>query len=121
MTCEDLLDILRKISYKPGVRVRVRKSQYGAEFRINEQVTCSRTGKKIKRSAFACVPLNQCRAAPDPEGYVIEWVRSFLKDYETHEVDEWLKVGGKMIFDPHAAPDSNALRPDSTAAGYRIR
>lgn len=31
----------------------------------------------------------------------LEWFRSCLVRAETHEVDEWLTVGGRRPFDPH--------------------
>lgn len=36
-------------------------------------------------------------------GYFTEWLRYTVHDRVRHEVDEWLKRDGVMVFDPHAA------------------
>lgn len=37
-----------------------------------------------------------------PEGAQIDWVRHCLIDAETHELEEWFRVDGKMARDPHS-------------------
>lgn len=42
--------------------------------------------------------------------YFVGWVRDCLHRVETHEADEWLKVNGVMVFDPHRPRDAERPR-----------
>jgi hypothetical protein len=39
-----------------------------------------------------------------PEDQFYRWLHRFIRDIEQHEIDEWFKVGGVAIHDPHRSP-----------------
>lgn len=42
-------------------------------------------------------------AGEDSENIMIDWVRTCLRQLEEHEMDEWLRLDGRLCNDPHRA------------------
>jgi hypothetical protein len=40
-----------------------------------------------------------------PEETMCHWLQTVVRQFEMHESDEWLQVGGELVNDPHATQD----------------
>lgn len=100
MTRAELEALLARITYKPGTRCDIGPAYDYVLIRITHSV------------------LDACNAAdPTPipvanhlrldslehltERHVLQFIESAYRSFEQHEVDEWLKLDGKHINDPH--------------------
>ena len=46
---------------------------------------------------------------PGAVGEFNSWIRHVLRDFEMHEVDEWLLINGERVFDPHTKEKTNLV------------
>jgi hypothetical protein len=128
MTGAEAEALIKSITYKPGYRLRVccNKANRTCEIRLKAHRECSRTGKMVVFSSAKTLDLGRycdrlCYVASAEEDLMHD-VRMWLRELELHEVDEWLKVDGKMVFDPHPV----AYKPgrsyvESTPAGHKLK
>lgn len=97
----------RSISYKPGFRFFFNDAGDRIVMHLDEQTECSRVaGKKVTQGYTAVY----VKGSGDPRIYIREMIRR----YEYHEIDEWLKFDGELLFDPHAKgvdPDPQDTTP----------
>lgn len=99
---------LERITYRPGVSMRIAHPEFLGEYSYPVTPTlqlCAdventyRPGQRIEIIHQTLIPQ-----------YVIEteqtfqaFVRQALINMEMHELDEWFKIDGVMVNDPHAA------------------
>lgn len=103
MTCAEFQGLLSRITYKEG---------WSLTFWINpgdEVIFAVRSsptkdvdnikGPLVRVSTFRNLgPLAELNNSS-----VLEWVRATIRDTELHELDEWLRLDGVKVRDPHAS------------------
>lgn len=62
----------------------------------------------IEVSAAVDIP-KRLLIARDSEDF-FRWIRRVVEFVEQHEIDEWFRVDGKLVNDPHALPGYRAFR-----------
>jgi len=129
MTVAEAQKLLKSITYKPGYRLLVcyDKANNSCEVRLKAHRECSRTGKTVVFSSAKTLNLNRYCNRLHPyvasaEKDLMNDVRTWLRELELHEVDEWLKLDGKMVFDPHpVAYTPGRSYIESTPAGHKLK
>lgn len=95
-------ELLSRITYRHGVTLSVRPSATTDQltFQVEVDTADTRDGSHIPR------PIKIVHRTLIPPGvdekYRIAFVRQCVQKMEIHESDEWLKLDGKMIYDPHS-------------------
>ena len=100
MRAENFIAVVKDIQYKPYSRIQVAHSHvYGAalEMRITLKVIDVHTNKLIDITSTEIVQPDRFHAKEE----VVHFVRQQIHRMEMHEADEWIKVNGVAIFDPH--------------------
>lgn len=105
----DVLKFLNRFSYKPGYKLQFWKVDDG--FPRMEQYITFNMVVPVPDSTKPDQPLiniaytskystyNFIQGGPD---YAIHALRDFLMGWEKHELDEWYRIDGEMLSDPHA-------------------
>jgi hypothetical protein len=103
MTLQEARNLLNRITYKPGWKFALSGYDYGNKTYLEIEITtiCAVTGKHdcLLRN-LTCLDLSSF----DNEEFINK-LRYFVLLTETHELDEWLKIDGFAINDPHDAAD----------------
>jgi hypothetical protein len=103
---EELEALVSRVSYKDGIEIRVDRwledrdvvSISVGALRANSR----RPGDTIGVSVTESIGLRQFDGRPELwQKFVIDRVRRLVHRLEIHEADEWLKLDGKLIADPH--------------------
>ena len=91
---------LRRITYRPGWSFELYQGEFeGPHICINAKVMDSyHPGEETVLDIHSPVPL----AALETESALLRYLAWRLQIIETHEMREWLKMDGAVIFDPHA-------------------
>ncbi|ORA23392.1 hypothetical protein [Mycobacterium aquaticum] len=87
---------LARITYKPGWEFTLYDT--GGELQlavVTPEVPCSRGGPPIRVGAPTTIPPTRTRTE------FHAFVRAAIDTVESHEIDEWLKVDGHPMNDPH--------------------
>jgi hypothetical protein len=120
-------DLVGRITYKPGYRLRVLDDLSGRQgmgcvlsiqFR---QPNTYRPAEVIELAQNFHVPAwllerwgELAEARPDEARMrMMRYVRKALGWHELHERDEWIRVDGTMVFDPHAEGGPSSFRLDA--------
>jgi hypothetical protein len=124
---ERFRELVAKLTYKPGYRLHaerdmIRGAEAGCLFRIT-----FRTRNTYQPSEQ--IDLMQCFLIPhwllerwgillakDEDAALrkmMRWVRKALGWHELHERDEWIRVDGTMVFNPHADGNPSSFRLDA--------
>ena len=98
LTRDEIRDIVASISYKPGFKIELTKiDAHSCEFDVQMQVKDTyKPGNTIVHSTH-CFSLGYFGR----KEHLIEFIRHAITTLELHERDEWFKVDGKLLNDPH--------------------
>lgn len=99
-------ELVKRVTYRPGYHL---EAIYEIDFDITKlivQATVENTyrrGQMIPIIFQSNLPLWR-HMRDDKEA--MSFIREALHDMERHESDEWIRLDGEMIFDPHAMDDT---------------
>ena len=109
MAPEELLELVRSISYKPGWTINLHlwddPTKSYIQLSVDETSDASldsskRDGTRTPwKSAKRYLSKHMCKQE------VVGAVFGLIKDAELHEVHEWFRYRGASIFNPHLDPD----------------
>ena len=120
-----LMDVVAHITYKPGYRLRVDDPGMGGRVLLVIVARMRNTYRPADppnelAMRFEVQPWLLERwgewASWDQAGVgrarrdILRWVRKCLGHHELHERDEWFRVDGVMVFDPHEKVGPTGLR-----------
>lgn len=97
--------VVERITYKPGYRFKVESQGEGTYWRylilwVTSDEIDSRTGEpKADFERWIELPFT------DSEESIVAQVRALLKEIELHEMNEWLRLDGEIVHDPHVCID----------------
>ena len=102
MKIAEAMKLLEGITYKPDVELMFFWMPGGG---LSLQITgdtfdASDPNKHINVRGGQSLTAYDLENFLDREG-LLDWVRSTVRGFESHEIDEWLKIGGEHIRDPH--------------------
>lgn len=103
MTSKELLDVLSKVTYKrPGYILTVRVNNPYVIFRVHLITRNS----DYPEQEIAIQKDLALHPANTHEDIVLHKIGQFLRDFELHELSEWLCFDGKRLIEPHVSPVS---------------
>lgn len=104
LSYEQVVDQLKRLTYKPETKIVIEWPRVHPDL-SHRWVQLTITDPRIdttnpEREIF----LTNTIIVPTPisEDHLHFDLRRFFHDFEKHEADEWLRIGGTMIHDPHA-------------------
>jgi hypothetical protein len=100
MTIDEFIALVSKITYKPGYKISARQADSAVELRIEATLpdSCLGTSRRFELSQWLW---------PDwigGEGEALHIIAAHVREFELHEMDEWLKLDGAKVHDPHPRP-----------------
>ena len=111
---ERLRALVSKISYKPNFRIEIttinERGMLTAAVRITAHVVDStKPVVPVPITGSAEQPMIKIvteTPAPmllieDDEQLIVKMIYHMLREFETHECDEWFRFDGEVIYDPH--------------------
>lgn len=96
MTNHEVLKFLERLKYKPGWSFHGRFEAGYLVFRIIATVPCSDT-KSLTNIAHQ----DMIKAKFKDEGHLTQYVKARLRIAENHELDEWFRLDGERVTEPH--------------------
>jgi hypothetical protein len=99
------LSLMQRLEYKPGTKISFilnRPETIG--IKIYFDVKDARTGEPTKLVHDSGLEKRKARAMTDAE--IVGWVRECVHRAEQHEADEWLRLDGALVSDPHAGENN---------------
>lgn len=97
---EDIRSLLACVTYKPGWRFDVEQRADGVQLVAYSDELDSRGGpprENFRRQWVIAWP----RTHRNVRAAVVAWLRKALMEWECHEVNEWLRIDGNIVHDPH--------------------
>jgi hypothetical protein len=101
MTFHEAYLIIEKIKYKPGWSFSISRK----DAKVSMSVVHS--AQDVSGKVEGLIPLRLMDTFPEQhlnsftEGELINEVRKLIAQMEKHEIDEWLRVDGRRLIDPH--------------------
>lgn len=116
--------VVAKLTYKPGVRFEVATFNDGAEVKLTIAFdTADPNGGpfsgRFSRSWHA--ELFDLRKQQPDDAEILRMVREHVRAFEEHEMDEFLKIDGKHVRDPHPELRSPSVEEILASANARHR
>lgn len=102
MTKLEFLDLVSKVSYKPGFSTSAQEEKNLEAYRVTTvgEVDCSlNPSTRIKISYGQMIPISSIEFFTDRAAKY--WFHNFFMKMEEHEVGEWLAFDKERPFDPH--------------------
>jgi len=98
MNSYQMVEILSKITYKPGYILKsyINDGLVTFNVRIETQDADAPTEKIILNFSSVFNPIDYFSAAQ-----LVEYVQSMIQQFELHEMNEWLKYDGALVTEPH--------------------
>lgn len=107
MTYEEMREIVRSITYKPGWAINFyqepTEQRPYVQLYVTETVAArdSRTGHHVPwKSAKRYLSRHMCRQE------IVGAVFGLIRDAEEHETREWFRYRGASIYNPHLDPEA---------------
>lgn len=91
--------IMDRVSYKPGWVIDLCVPLDVVELRVACTQPDVLTGLPTTVHTVQQLPLDRFNMMSDDQVY--SWIGTALMRLEEHEFDEWFKVDGRHVFDPH--------------------
>jgi hypothetical protein len=91
--------VLSRMTYKPGWTINCYPTTEGLMLQAFCDDVDSRSGEP--KPQFVRRGLMQWPRAEESEALIVAWVRHWLMEWETHEVNERLRLDGEIVHDPH--------------------
>ena len=91
--------VLQRVTYKPGWTINCYPTKEGLMLQAYSDEVDSRSG--APRPQFVRRGLMSWPRAETSDDLIVAWVRHWLMEWETHEVNEWLRLDGEVVHDPH--------------------
>lgn len=102
MTNERVSNLIRRVTYKPGwsfsVKYAATSWDYG-QLVITAQVRDSRGSQREITIQHQCI-IPESMIELD-EAYLLRWLQSCIMEVERHEMQEFLRLDGLLVDDPH--------------------
>jgi hypothetical protein len=95
--------LLARVTYKPGAVFTVMQNPFTGFLIIgltSEVQNATDPACKVQISMQVRIDPDQVLEMPDNEFYQMV-LYTLVEEWETHEMQEWLKVDGKPVKDPH--------------------
>lgn len=102
LTFWEMERLLERITYKPGVRLSIWRSVHDERLTLGiiaAVPSVDDPSRTIEIQSTVSLPAWQLG-----EAGILRKVRRLVKELENHEVDEWLRVDGVPVRDPHPGP-----------------
>ncbi len=110
MSLNELVIFLARISYKPNWRFECADKapfyETGGGYMKAVWITIKHTSidandpeKMTEVVLTACVAKDQLVRMDEPQ--MMDWIKMHIRKAEDHETDEWLRLDGKWVKDPH--------------------
>lgn len=102
MNIDEIESIVDRIDYKPGWALVLRPDQRSLQ--ISRVVPDSRDpGRDVKVGSVHPIPpvLTQGSLNPLSVISVVTWVKTEIRRCELHELDEFFRLDGQLVDDPH--------------------
>lgn len=103
MMIQEAIEICDRLSYKPKARILAMRSRH--DYSYLEIMVSGLTEDALKPGIVAEPKLfhvlSKAAIAEMNQDQFLTYVRKMLIDLETHEVDEWFKIDGFYVKDPH--------------------
>lgn len=103
MTFEKAREIVSNITYKPGWSISIHENYGYYQFpvlTIDAEVRDSYDPSKIV-SIRGTKTLSHSLIYDLTKMSLLQLIRQFIHQTEIHESDEWIRLNGEMIFNPH--------------------
>jgi hypothetical protein len=97
MTIDEFIALVSKITYKPGCKIFAQREGDAVRLRIEATLPDSSLGTP------RCFEFSQW-LWPDwigSEKEALHVVAGHVREFEMHEMDEWLKLDGARVKEPH--------------------
>lgn len=101
MTHVEFMSLISSMSYKPGYELGCKPNfsnthlvlsmHYQTKDAVKEEQATVHLERKILPEVLNA--MDHLKA--------LQFIKSFIHDVEAHEADEWLKIRGRQIYDPH--------------------
>lgn len=102
MLTNELIGIFKQVTYKPGYDIQVDYVGQGLiEFSMSVMVPDSDCPDKLIKVAIE-QKFNVFEVWDEDE--VVECIKQLIWNFELHEMDEWLRLKGKRLRNPHPHP-----------------
>lgn len=102
MTADEAMAILRGVTYKPEFRLRFRKGRDWIVMTMEVDRPDVRDPSNV--GPLVMEANVEYRLAGSRVDSILYQVRENLRRFELHECDEWIKLDGKTVWDPHKDP-----------------
>jgi hypothetical protein len=109
---EQLAAILEHVEYKPGWRFRLvpridihDPANVGRALEIQALVTDALSKREITIVHRSACPGDWYTHPVSDQEKLVRFVEMAIEKLEAHERDEWLRVGGRLVRDPHPGPE----------------
>lgn len=93
------------MTYRPGWRIVFREIGDRAEVQVNYEVLDSVNQTIRPLSVAKQIPFGMDQFSGPVEEVFLAWLVAFFGEIELHERDEWLRVNGKRLREPHPVGD----------------
>lgn len=103
--------LLERVTYKPGWRIKVSRPTDRGLHNYWEPVTIQAQYPTVDVNTLETIMLNLHHqidihtAEEVSEDILVDLISHIIKGFEMHEFDEWFKLDGKHVRDPH--PEEN--------------
>jgi hypothetical protein len=102
MTFEELKKIMAKFTYKPGSRFQVRRGPERGLYFIEVSIYCQDVNAPHKLNFVTNqTPVFEVDLMDWTDALVIARVQNAVQSIEQHEIQEWLRLDGMFVSDPH--------------------
>jgi hypothetical protein len=99
LTTAQIRDVLADLTYKPGWTFSV----YDGDWEGQHLAITARVPDAVRPPAMVVLDVHsQLPPIPD-EAYLVRWIAWRLGRIELHEMREFLRLRGAVVYDPHAA------------------
>ena len=102
MNLRELQGLLKRLTYKSNMQITIEEYHITPAYPYTLMVrlfTNDSTGKEGDVTILCTKPLNKYDVISEQP--FIRAIRLALINVEIHELDEWLKLDGEMVNDPH--------------------
>lgn len=103
MRVSHFIQLIEQMTYKPAYTLSATRDLHRdyVEFRVSGRVPDVREpAKTIAVTSRELFHTNVIKSLKPNQAYKL--IRKAIYDFEHHEADEWLRVDGECLYDPHA-------------------
>lgn len=106
MKAKDAIAFVERMSYGPKATISLKHSHHAfdvLELTIGKWVVCAKMLDDQIATQLSVIPCKTLGKYSELEGqaFLMQMVHETIKNLELHEIDEWFKLDGKCVNDPH--------------------